>query len=993
MRNPITALPGLRRATAQERRDVMAVSGLAALLGLGLLLTSVGSYSVFVAEFGAGALPFLYLAAAVINVALGGLDLRLADRTSLARRAALVGAVTAATAIGTALLAITSPSRVVIFLLPLSFELAYVLGQSLFLAVASTRFDLRQSKRLLSTAFAGRWVSYALLGPVVALWASGFRPEILVLGGGVVLAATGARSVAMSRDARVGVPEAPAGDGAGRADSGRIRGHPLTRSIVALTAVAVVLLFLAEYLMYERADAVLAPADLPVALALIGSAQGFLILVMSVSASGSSLRRLGVGGVLIATPLALVLTLLAFVLALRVGAGTLTLVAAALVYVVEASVRESLGRPARVVLYQLLPRALASRTLALAEGPLVAVLAAATSLLIAALVVLDAGPEATAGVILVLLALSTWIGVVARRHYVAALETAFVRRELGEGVTFGREVRDLLMARLADHDPGRAVAAARMVLEVDPGDVGEVAPLLVHHRSADVRSMAWRAVSNGGIPVNATVLEQFAQAVEPELQTMELFACRAIALRAAIRQGEPWADEVVGGLLAAGDLSGCAAALDGHGHRTVRARQILAAAVSSPAPSRRRRAAHVLGLSGGAAEGALLCDLLADGDGDVRREAVAAIPVVGTAEVWASATALASDPELFPSVAGVLAGGGFPAAEALAGALKDRTVTVTLRCRLARVAARNGDEPALQAVLELTRCADPGVRQAAFEALGRAGFTAAGPQAAFLRQSLESMAACIVALLVAAGRPAGLLRDAVLEAVSRERAMVIQGLVLLGHRPGARAAVTALGSGGAPLALELLDVSVRGRDRHMVAVVERPAPPPSAGAGQASVPPVDAWIRLLQRPADPCEEDQVLTTVERVVALKASVIFAGTPAEVIVDLARGMEEHQLDDGTVLFEQGDPGDRLFVLVEGQIAIVAGGAEIARLSRGDAFGELALLDGGPRSAGAVAVGDVLLLSLGRRTFHDLMTDRPEVTMAMFRYVAGRLRGLTS
>ena len=75
------------------------------------------------------------------------------------------------------------------------------------------------------------------------------------------------------------------------------------------------------------------------------------------------------------------------------------------------------------------------------------------------------------------------------------------------------------------------------------------------------------------------------------------------------------------------------------------------------------------------------------------------------------------------------------------------------------------------------------------------------------------------------------------------------------------------------------------------------------------------------------------------------------------------------DETVVRE-GDPGDALYIIVEGTVEIHTGGRMVARMTAGDFFGEISLFDGEPRSATVVAVDDVVLLRLKSSDFETLL-----------------------
>jgi CRP-like cAMP-binding protein len=80
-------------------------------------------------------------------------------------------------------------------------------------------------------------------------------------------------------------------------------------------------------------------------------------------------------------------------------------------------------------------------------------------------------------------------------------------------------------------------------------------------------------------------------------------------------------------------------------------------------------------------------------------------------------------------------------------------------------------------------------------------------------------------------------------------------------------------------------------------------------------------------------------------------------------------------------EGEPGERYYVIREGEAEATAGGRVLNRLKKGDGFGEIALLTGRPRTATVRAVTDLVLAALGRREFSWLVKESGE-TMGQFR-----------
>lgn len=105
-------------------------------------------------------------------------------------------------------------------------------------------------------------------------------------------------------------------------------------------------------------------------------------------------------------------------------------------------------------------------------------------------------------------------------------------------------------------------------------------------------------------------------------------------------------------------------------------------------------------------------------------------------------------------------------------------------------------------------------------------------------------------------------------------------------------------------------------------------------------------------------------------------------------IARLTEEIEVDEGKVLTQQGKPGVECFVVVDGKAKASIRGRRSVSLGPGSFFGEMSLLDGGPRSATVTAEGPMRLLVLDSRGFSSLM-DVPTVRRKVMTVMAERLR----
>jgi CRP/FNR family cyclic AMP-dependent transcriptional regulator len=125
--------------------------------------------------------------------------------------------------------------------------------------------------------------------------------------------------------------------------------------------------------------------------------------------------------------------------------------------------------------------------------------------------------------------------------------------------------------------------------------------------------------------------------------------------------------------------------------------------------------------------------------------------------------------------------------------------------------------------------------------------------------------------------------------------------------------------------------------------------------------------------------------------LRRIPLFMGLDRHQIERLGQLAEEVDVPAGKMLIRQGDSGGDLMVLASGQVAVVRDGGHIRTLGPGDFFGEIALIDGGLRTATITTEEPSRLVVLGRREFHAVMDEFPEVASRILATMADRIRSL--
>jgi CRP/FNR family transcriptional regulator, cyclic AMP receptor protein len=121
-------------------------------------------------------------------------------------------------------------------------------------------------------------------------------------------------------------------------------------------------------------------------------------------------------------------------------------------------------------------------------------------------------------------------------------------------------------------------------------------------------------------------------------------------------------------------------------------------------------------------------------------------------------------------------------------------------------------------------------------------------------------------------------------------------------------------------------------------------------------------------------------------------IFSECTKRELTIIGRAAKEVSHREGTVIAREGERGVGLFLILEGQCKVTIGGKTKAKLGPGDFFGEVALLDGGPRTATVTALTPVRLVGITGWVFRGLLMEHPAIALKTLEAVAGRLRAVS-
>lgn len=131
------------------------------------------------------------------------------------------------------------------------------------------------------------------------------------------------------------------------------------------------------------------------------------------------------------------------------------------------------------------------------------------------------------------------------------------------------------------------------------------------------------------------------------------------------------------------------------------------------------------------------------------------------------------------------------------------------------------------------------------------------------------------------------------------------------------------------------------------------------------------------------------TKTNKVEALQNVSLFSACTNKELAQIASLVDELEVPEGTVLTKEGGPGREFFAVVDGKATVTLRKKKLAQFGPGDFFGEMSLLDQGPRSATVTAATAMKLYVLDARRFSTLLDKHPAVARKILRGLAQRLR----
>ena len=148
-------------------------------------------------------------------------------------------------------------------------------------------------------------------------------------------------------------------------------------------------------------------------------------------------------------------------------------------------------------------------------------------------------------------------------------------------------------------------------------------------------------------------------------------------------------------------------------------------------------------------------------------------------------------------------------------------------------------------------------------------------------------------------------------------------------------------------------------------------------------------VQPLLHNSDKMEEKSMYTTLDKTIILKGVNLFSGLTGEEVFQIAQiAVEERYLVE-EVIFQEGDVGNSMFIIIDGNVSVYNEKKEITTLENGECFGAMALLDRAPSSSSIRAITDTAVLTIDEESFYELVAGNIEIIQGIVKILSNRLR----
>ncbi|MBI3243059.1 MAG: Crp/Fnr family transcriptional regulator [Chloroflexi bacterium] len=132
-----------------------------------------------------------------------------------------------------------------------------------------------------------------------------------------------------------------------------------------------------------------------------------------------------------------------------------------------------------------------------------------------------------------------------------------------------------------------------------------------------------------------------------------------------------------------------------------------------------------------------------------------------------------------------------------------------------------------------------------------------------------------------------------------------------------------------------------------------------------------------------------LSTIERILFLKSAELFNQIASEDLAAVALVAQEAHFSAGETLIQQGDPGDCLYIIVDGEASInIRGVGPVATRQAKSSIGEMGIVSRNPRTADCVALTEVTALKIDQDDFWELLAEKPPLALGVIKALSQRL-----
>jgi AAA family ATP:ADP antiporter len=783
-------LQSLLRIEPGEGRLVVLMLAHSFFIGSARIFALTSAFALFLAEFGAQTLPYVYIGISLVVTLASIAYLKLSARLSFSRLLLASVGFLLVSLLGFRLALDLTQARWLIFALPIYYEVLWTLTNLEFWNLAGRLLNVRQAKRLFGLIGIGWEVAIAvggLLAPTIVMMIG--TPNLLLLAA-VSMAGVLGLLLYINRSYSDRLIVSTADKPVQREEPTSWRPSLYLLSIFGLFALLNIGYFVSDNLFYLQAEARYPGEDqLAGFIGLFFGVAAFLTLASRSVLTSSILNRYGVRVGLLLTPAFLLLSSVSAALV----AGWMGVVAAlfwlvALMRLITAVTVDSVDSPAINLLYQPLPPVQRVQAQTMAEGVVYSLSIGLAGVGLSIVTALSAQPTLPLVYFLILLGLA-WLAlaVQAGRLYPRQLLQALAKRWLGSAdlsLTDAASIAVLRQAALDQH-PAVALYALTTLESIDHNALTTLLQEALGHGVPEVRRYALERIEALGLTsVLPDVSRQLRQEADVSVRGAAVRCLAAVGGKKALPSVALYLDDpslpvragAVAGLFRGKATAGV----------TVAGEKLLIMARAAD-PHERAMAARVLAQTQAAGFLEPLQSLLQDPDPEVQRAALLAAGRVGDERLWAHVVARLDCPPLRRTATAALVAAGQAALPGMAAAFALPGQSVGVQARLARAAGRIGGPQAVRWLEGHLRHPDAGVRGRVVAALSRCAYQAQEQAMVPVRQQIQAeaefMTEGMVMLRDLGDLPAAaLVRGALEEGLKQARARIFLLLAFLYDR-------------------------------------------------------------------------------------------------------------------------------------------------------------------------------------------------------------------